>query len=86
MVCFGGGLPNPDITGVNGDYGFPGLVNGANYTVTPEKDVDPLNGVTTYDLVLMSKHILGIEPPTSTRCLPMRSFLSKAKFVKVLES
>jgi hypothetical protein len=34
----------------------------SNYTVTPAKDDSPLNGVTTYDLVLISKHILGIEP------------------------
>ncbi len=32
------------------------------YTVTPLKNDNPLNGVTTYDLVLISKHILGIEP------------------------
>ncbi|MFM8489473.1 MAG: hypothetical protein ACKOCH_24325, partial [Bacteroidota bacterium] len=31
-------------------------------TITPVKDDNPLNGVTTYDLVLISKHILGIEP------------------------
>src|SRR5690349_17259142 len=31
-------------------------------TITPAKDDNPLNGVTTYDLVLISKHILGIEP------------------------
>ena len=55
------GLPSPEMTGATGEYGFPGLANGANYTVTPDKDVDPLNGVTTYDLVLISKHILGIE-------------------------
>lgn len=36
-----------------------------NYIVKPEKDDNPLNGVTTYDLVLISKHILGIEPLTS---------------------
>ncbi len=36
-----------------------------NYKVKPEKDDNPLNGVTTYDLVLISKHILGIEPLTS---------------------
>ncbi len=30
--------------------------------VIPFKDDNPLNGVTTYDLVLISKHILGIEP------------------------
>ena len=55
------GMPSPDVTGTTGGYGFPGLANDHNYVVTPEKDVDPLNGVTTYDLVLISKHILGIE-------------------------
>jgi len=30
--------------------------------VYPIKEDNPLNGVTTYDLVLISKHILGIEP------------------------
>ncbi len=34
----------------------------SNLTVTPTKDDNPLNGVSTYDLVLISKHILGIEP------------------------
>ncbi|MCB0524169.1 MAG: HYR domain-containing protein [Lewinellaceae bacterium] len=34
----------------------------ADFTVSPSKDDNPLNGVTTYDLVLISKHILGIEP------------------------
>ena len=34
----------------------------ASFTIAPEKDDNPLNGVTTYDLVLISKHILGIEP------------------------
>jgi len=31
------------------------------YTLTPEMDTDPLNGVTTFDLVLISKHILGLQ-------------------------
>ena len=31
-------------------------------TVTPSKDDHPLNGVTTFDLVLISMHILGIAP------------------------
>ena len=35
---------------------------GKNYTVQPSKLEDPLNGVTTFDLILISKHILGIEP------------------------
>ncbi|MEM6963351.1 MAG: HYR domain-containing protein [Bacteroidota bacterium] len=32
-----------------------------DYDVTPEKDINYLNGVTTYDLVVIAKHILGIE-------------------------
>ncbi|MDO8366356.1 MAG: T9SS type A sorting domain-containing protein [Saprospiraceae bacterium] len=35
---------------------------GSDYILAPEKNDNPLNGVTTYDLVLISKHILGIEP------------------------
>ena len=54
------GIPDPIMTGATGAYAFPGLANGANYVVTPEKDDNPLNGVTTFDLVLISKHILGI--------------------------
>ena len=34
----------------------------SNLTVTPEKDNNPLNGVSTFDLVLISRHILGLEP------------------------
>lgn len=32
------------------------------FTLNASKDTVPLNGVTTYDLVLISKHILGVEP------------------------
>jgi hypothetical protein len=31
-------------------------------TVTPTLELDPLNGVNTYDLILISRHILGLEP------------------------
>jgi hypothetical protein len=37
----------------------------STFVIAPEKDDNPLNGVTTYDLVLISKHILGIEPLNS---------------------
>ncbi len=37
----------------------------STFVIAPEKDDNPLNGVTTFDLVLISKHILGIEPLTS---------------------
>ncbi len=33
-----------------------------NYTIEPEKNINPINGVTTFDLVLISQHILGVDP------------------------
>ncbi|PHN01112.1 T9SS type A sorting domain-containing protein [Flavilitoribacter nigricans] len=48
-------------TKANGDYKFNSLQTGFDYTVTPQYDATPLNGVSTFDLVLMSKHILGIK-------------------------
>ncbi len=33
-----------------------------NIVLTPSRNDNPLNGVTTYDLVLISKHILNTEP------------------------
>ncbi len=52
---------NPFTTTENGSYTFDNIPMNANYTVTPEKDINPLNGVSTYDLVLIQKHILGVE-------------------------
>ncbi len=49
------------LTNTNGVYNFPSIPAGNDVTVTPAKDTDPLNGVTTFDLVLISKHILGIQ-------------------------
>jgi hypothetical protein len=50
---------------INGDYNFDAIPVNSNSTVTPVKDDNPLNGVSTYDLVLISKHILGIQPLSS---------------------
>lgn len=35
---------------------------GLSHTVKPSKINNPLNGVSTYDLVLISRHTLGLEP------------------------
>ena len=50
------------LTDDNGDYAFSGLTEGYDYSVTPGKENGHLNGVSTFDLVLISKHILGIKP------------------------
>ena len=41
---------------------FPGTSVPGNYTVTPVRDNDPLNGVSTLDLVRIKQHILGLQP------------------------
>jgi hypothetical protein len=42
---------------------------GYNYSIKPEKDDDILNGVTTFDLVKMNKHILGLDVLTEPTAL-----------------
>ena len=50
---------------ITGKILFKDLPVVGNYSVVPEKDVLPLNGVSTLDLVLISKHILGTQPLNS---------------------
>lgn len=67
------GEPVPDVTLTDGQghttatdtagyYEFDNLLAGLNYTVAPQKDLNWANGVTSYDLVLINRHILGLEP------------------------
>jgi hypothetical protein len=50
------------MTAADGEYAFAGLQEGYDYTVTPQLNANYLNGVSTFDLVLISKHILGVQP------------------------
>ena len=43
----------------NGDFVLDNVLIENEYTVSAKKDDDPFNGITTLDLVLISKHILG---------------------------
>ncbi|MBN8679629.1 MAG: T9SS type A sorting domain-containing protein, partial [Chitinophagales bacterium] len=55
-----------DLSDADGVYQVMNNVPVAStFVIAPEKDDNPLNGVTTYDLVLISKHILGLEPLNS---------------------
>ncbi|MFQ5445729.1 MAG: HYR domain-containing protein [Saprospiraceae bacterium] len=49
-------------TDTAGAYQFSLLPAGNAYSLTPFKDSNPMNGVTTFDLVLIQKHILGTTP------------------------
>lgn len=44
----------------DGSYSFD-LMEYIDYTITPSKNDDFLNGISTLDLVLIQKHILGLE-------------------------
>ena len=48
-------------TTVDGFYGFDNLTINQNYSVTPYLNEDPLNGVSSFDLILITKHILMLE-------------------------
>ena len=49
------------LTTASGIYNINNLIQGNNYAVRANRDDLPLNGVTTFDIALMSRHILGIE-------------------------
>ncbi|MFT5264204.1 MAG: hypothetical protein ACI8YQ_002950 [Polaribacter sp.] len=61
VMLQGNALSMTDITAADGMYGFENLVEGQNYYVTPLLDENPLNGVSSFDLVLIAKHILQLE-------------------------
>lgn len=46
---------------VKGNYSFSSLPFKENYTIVPSRDDDAMNGVSTIDLVLIEKHIQGVN-------------------------
>ncbi len=64
-----GGTPpfsQQQVTDSEGFFKFDNSIPIAvNYTLTPIRDNDPLNGISTFDLILINKHILGLEPFSS---------------------
>ncbi|MEK7255551.1 MAG: T9SS type A sorting domain-containing protein, partial [Bacteroidota bacterium] len=60
-VSLSGSNSSTAMTGIDGSFQFTTVEPGGDYSIVPQKDVNPLNGVTTFDLVLISKHILGVQ-------------------------
>ena len=46
----------------DGNYLISGFTSGHDYSITPEKDDNYLTGVSTFDIVQISKHILNLKP------------------------
>ncbi len=56
-------FPAPNyFTGNDGKYNFNALPIGDDYLIEPNLNENWLNGVTTYDLLLISRHIMGVKP------------------------
>lgn len=64
QVTLTGGNAPPTIIKTS-DYNFNNILRGGNFTLTALRDTDWINGVTTYDIALMSQHSLDIGPFTS---------------------
>lgn len=54
-----------EMTNLNGEYAFPLMPMGGTYSVSPLKNDDYVNGVSTLDLVMIQRHVLELEELTS---------------------
>ncbi len=50
------------VSNAAGFFQFAAVPKGGDYVLTPFKNDDPLNGVSTYDLFLLHQHIIGMNP------------------------
>ncbi|MBK8955017.1 MAG: HYR domain-containing protein [Saprospiraceae bacterium] len=49
-------------SGLDGYYRFYNMPNGGTYNLAATHDVNPMNGVSTADIIHIQRHILGIAP------------------------
>ena len=57
----GGQTLDQEVTPTSGLFSFENLTDGADYTLHFSKDDIAINGASTFDLVLIARHILGIS-------------------------
>jgi hypothetical protein len=60
-ITLSGAASQSATTPTDGGYSFVNLTKGADFTITPQLDKNYINGVSTFDLVLIQKHILGVQ-------------------------
>ncbi|MBK9107383.1 MAG: HYR domain-containing protein [Saprospiraceae bacterium] len=59
-VMLDNGLAGSVNSGMDGYYGFYNMPSGGSYKVGSSHDINPLNGVSTADIIHIQRHILGI--------------------------
>lgn len=57
-----GGLTGTIVTDSSGMFTLNNLSPNQTYTITPIKNINANNGVSTFDIVTIQKHILGVDP------------------------
>ena len=62
VTATSGSEVNTVLNNTIGNYTINNLLRGNSYAVRANREDLPLNGVTTFDIALMSKHILGVAP------------------------
>jgi len=62
VALIGGNDTQEYMTEEHGLYAFPSMPMGGQYTILPNKEDNYSNGLSTLDIILMQKHILGIAP------------------------
>ena len=60
MVELDGYMQSMEMTNTLGGYAFDNVIMGEDYVVDPYKNDHPLNGVSTLDLVMIQRHVLGL--------------------------
>ncbi len=50
-----------DTSDNSGSYDIGHIENGSSYYLTPDLQADPLDGLNTFDLVLLQRHIMGLN-------------------------
>jgi hypothetical protein len=60
-VIMEGAGSTPVLTDANGIFVFTPMPAGGAYDITPSRDGDDLNGVSTLDIIMIQRHILGVE-------------------------
>lgn len=61
LIGLSGGINMAVYSEVDGTFDFPNLPLDNDYTLTPSYNAEVLNGVTTFDIFLIQKHILNIQ-------------------------
>ncbi|MEO0338871.1 MAG: T9SS type A sorting domain-containing protein, partial [Bacteroidota bacterium] len=61
MVQLSGDNPSYQMSNDNGEFYFPRVNVGHDYSFIPSKEDDLLKGVSTLDIIYITKHILGVK-------------------------